>query len=88
MKMDSVIGCVSCGKPALLVGDEAPRQFPACFWCLAERRPGAAQLFLDEVRTEERERVLSILEELYPQRLYTGADIVAFVQRRIREGAP
>lgn len=57
-----VIGCVSCGKPALLVGDEAPKAFPACFWCLAERRPGASKLFLDEVRAAERERVLATVE--------------------------
>lgn len=48
VKSESVIGCVSCGKPALLVGDETPRQFPACFWCLAERRPGAFGLFIRE----------------------------------------
>lgn len=62
MKAESVIGCVSCGKPALLVGDEVPRQLPACFWCLVERRPGAAALMLKEYRASERARVLAELK--------------------------
>lgn len=92
MKVTSVTGCVSCGKPALLVGDEAPKAFPACFWCLAERRPGASKLFLDEVRIAERERVAGLLEAEAKALDDSGAPAVDWnycvmqLVRRIRSG--
>ena len=49
MISDRVIGCWSCGKPAVLVGDSVPAEFPLCFWCMAECRPGAAALFVPKL---------------------------------------
>lgn len=48
-KADRVTGCWTCGKPALLVGDVIPTEYPLCFWCMAEARPGAAALFLPKL---------------------------------------
>lgn len=71
---DRVVGCWRCsGKPALLVGDAVPTEFPLCFWCMAEQRPGAFELFRKELRWLDLQTALDIADAWHRLGLLTLA---------------